>query len=143
MVQLEAGPDGKVWGVNSKNELYRRSGVSTTVPMGKSWMKVGGPPFKFVTVGKDQLYSIDLGNTVFSGTLKRVGAGQKLPGMANVRFWYDKVYSTVIIVTSITVTITIIVTFITMIFITIFMINIIIIIVIIVLMFTIVKVIIL
>ena len=141
LIQLEAGPNGEVWGVNTKNELYRRSGVSTTVPMGTSWMKVGGQPLKFVTVGKDQLYSIDLGNTVFSGTLKRVGAGQKLPGMANVRFWYDKVYSTVIIVTSITVTITIIVTFITMIFITIFMINIIIIIVIIVLMFTIVKVI--
>ena len=79
MVQLEAGPDGKVWGVNSKNELYRRSGVSVAVPMGTSWMKIGGVPLKFVTVGKDQLYSIDLGNAVFSGTLQRVGAGQKLP----------------------------------------------------------------
>jgi hypothetical protein len=92
LIQLEAGPDGEVWGVNSKNELYRRSGVSTTVPMGTSWMKVGGQPLKFVTVGKDQLYSIDLSNVVFSGTLRRVGAGQKLPGMANIRFWYDRVY---------------------------------------------------
>ena len=81
LVQLEAGPDGKVWGVNSKNELYRRSGVSASVPMGTSWMKVGGQPLKFVTVGKDQLYSIDLGNTVFSGTLKRIGATNKLPGI--------------------------------------------------------------
>ena len=76
MVQLEAGPDGKVWGVNSKNELYRRSGVSAAVPMGTSWMKIGGMSLKFVTVGKDQLYSIDIANMVFSGTLKRVGAGQ-------------------------------------------------------------------
>ncbi len=94
MVQLEAGPDGKVWGVNSKNELYRRSGVSKAVPMGTSWMKVGGTPLKFVTVGRDQLYSIDLGNTVFSGTLRRVGAGQTLPGMV----WYT-LFSAVIIVT--------------------------------------------
>ena len=76
MVQLEAGPDGKVWGVNSKNELYRRSGVSAAVPMGTSWMKIGGMSLKFVTVGKDQLYSIDLTNMVFSGVLKRVGPGQ-------------------------------------------------------------------
>ena len=80
LVQLEAGPDGKVWGVNAQNEIYRRSGVTSTMPTGIFWMKVGGRPSKFITVGKDQLYSIDLSNIVFSGTLNRVGAGQKLPG---------------------------------------------------------------
>ena len=93
LVQLEAGPDGKVWGVNSNNELYRRSGVSRTVPMGTSWMKIGGLSLKFITVGKDQLYGVDLGNVVYIGTLQRAGAGQTLPGKKFVplRFrilWY-------------------------------------------------------
>ncbi len=88
MVQLEAGPDGKVWGVNSKNELYRRSGVSKTVPMGTSWMKVSGLPLKFITVGKDQLYGIDPKNNVFSGTLKRSGTGQTVPGMNSLPLLY-------------------------------------------------------
>ena len=81
LVQLEAGPEGKVWGVNAGNEIYRRSGVTSAMPMGISWMKVGGPPSKFITVGKDQLYSIDLSNMVYSGTLTRTGGAQKLPGI--------------------------------------------------------------
>ena len=81
LVQIEAGPNGQVWGVNSNNMLYTRIGVSKSSPSGLEWKKIGTRSFVSVTVGLDKLYAIDVGYTVFIGTIIR----QTSPGLFMVK----------------------------------------------------------
>lgn len=76
--QIEAGPNGEVWGVNANDELFTRIGVTQGSPTGFAWKRIGGRSFVSVTVGQNALYAIDVGNTVYSGTMLR----QAQPGMS-------------------------------------------------------------
>lgn len=76
--QIEAGPDGEVWGVNSNDELFTRIGVTQGLPSGFKWRRIAGRSFVSVTVGQNALYAVDVGNTVYSGTMQR----QAPPGMS-------------------------------------------------------------
>ena len=77
LIQIEAGPNGPVWGVNVNNELYTRIGVSRSAPSGLKWQKIGSRSFVFVTVGMSRLYAVDVRNTVFMGTV-----GKTTPGIS-------------------------------------------------------------
>ena len=80
LTQIEAGPKGEVWGVNVNQELYTRIGVSQSSPSGFKWKKIGTRSFSSVTVGVDKLYAIDVGYTVYTGSVVR----QASPGV-----WYN------------------------------------------------------
>jgi hypothetical protein len=77
LTQIEAGPNGHVWGVNVNNELYTRIGVSQTSPSGSKWETIGSRSFVSVTIGLDKLYAVDVGNTVYMGSIAR----QTSPGL--------------------------------------------------------------
>ena len=71
LTQIEAGPKGEVWAVNGNKELYTRIGVSQSSPSGFKWKKVGTRSFSSVTIGLDKLYAVDVGYTVYMGSIMR------------------------------------------------------------------------
>ena len=56
--QIEAGPGGAVWGVNTANHIYFRAGVSRGRPIGRYWVRIGGS-LKHVSVGCVGVYGIN------------------------------------------------------------------------------------
>ena len=79
LTQIEAGPNGQVWGVNVNKELYTRTGVSRFSPSGSKWQKVGSRSFVFVTIGLDKLYAVDVGYTVYMGSIVRQSSSGLYP----------------------------------------------------------------
>lgn len=77
LVQVEAGPNDQVWGVSGNKELYTRIGVSQSSPSGFSWKKIGSRSFLSVTIGLSKLYAIDVGYSVYVGSIVR----QTSPGL--------------------------------------------------------------
>lgn len=73
MVQIEAGPNGQVWAVSSKGDLYIRIGVSPSTPSGLSWQKIGKENFKSVTVGLNRIFAVDVNDTVYMGYISSEG----------------------------------------------------------------------
>ena len=57
-VQLEAGPQGKVWGIGRRGEMYTRKGVGETNPTGTGWEKVKESGYQHITVGETGVYTI-------------------------------------------------------------------------------------
>ena len=69
MVQIEAGPNGQVWAVNSRAELYTRVGVSQSSPSGQSWQKIGSGKFTSATIGLNKVFAVGQDNTVYMGSI--------------------------------------------------------------------------
>ena len=70
MVQIEAGPNGQVWAVNSKGELHTRLGVSKSSPSGLSWQKIGNGNFLSITIGLNKVFAVAKNNTVYMGSIR-------------------------------------------------------------------------
>lgn len=78
MVQIETGPNGQVWGLNAKNELFARIGVDQRFPSGFLWKKIEAKNLVSVTIGKmSKIYGVDAGNTVHIGSIVQ----EKSPGL--------------------------------------------------------------
>ena len=73
MVQLDAGPNGQVWAVSEKGDIYIRIGVSSSSPSGLSWQKMGKQNFKSVAVGLNKVFTVDVNNTVHMGYISSEG----------------------------------------------------------------------
>lgn len=73
MVQIEAGPDGQVWAVNSNGALFTRIGVSPSSPSGLSWQKIGNGNLKSATIGWNKVFAVGIDDTVYMGSIVRRG----------------------------------------------------------------------
>ena len=58
LVQLEAGPDGEVWGLTPTGGLQRRLGVTAASPSGISWKDEKPSGYQHITVGKSGVFAI-------------------------------------------------------------------------------------
>lgn len=96
LTQIEAGPNGQVWGVNVNKELYTRIGVSRSSPSGFKWKKIGSRSFISVTIGLNKLYAIDVGYTVYMGSIVR----QTSPGLCFTSVQSSKWWSTLELLTA-------------------------------------------
>ena len=65
--QIESGPNGAVWGVNRKNNILTRAGVSRRNPVGTHWVTVGGR-LSHVTVGCTGIYGVSRNYAVWRYT---------------------------------------------------------------------------
>ena len=55
--QIDSGPIGRVWGVNKRNQVWCRKGITWKRPAGNRWKRVGGR-FKHVSVGQYGVWAI-------------------------------------------------------------------------------------
>ena len=62
--RIESGPNGAVWGVNKKDNIFTRAGVSRRNPMGKRWVRVSGQ-LSSVTVGCTGVFGVSRNNAVW------------------------------------------------------------------------------
>ena len=69
--RVESGPNGAVWGVNKKEKVFTRAGVSRRNPIGTKWVTVRGR-LTFVTVGCTGVYGVRKDHRVwrYRGNLK-------------------------------------------------------------------------
>ena len=64
LVRIESGPNGAVWGVNKKDNIFTRAGVSRRNPIGTRWVTVRGR-LNYVTVGCTGVYGVSRNNAVW------------------------------------------------------------------------------
>ena len=73
MIQIETGPNGQVWAVNSNGDFYVRLGIKSSSPSGLSWQKIGNKKFKSVTVGLNRIFAVDLNGVAYMGSITSDG----------------------------------------------------------------------
>jgi hypothetical protein len=54
-----------VFGVNSANQLFRRTGITAHNPTGWGWVHISSPGFKHVSVGKSTIWAINAADHIF------------------------------------------------------------------------------
>ena len=64
LTQLEAGPEGQVWGVTPTGGLQSRLDVSATNPTGTSWKDEKPSGYQHVTIGKSGVFAITVNGIV-------------------------------------------------------------------------------
>ena len=71
--QIEAGPNGVLWGVNRANYIYHRTGVTRRNPIGRYWKLVKGR-LNHISVGCTGVVGINRRGQIFrySGTYQQV-----------------------------------------------------------------------
>ena len=92
--QIDSGPEGIVYGVNSNNNIYCRTGISHARPHGVSWKQVPGK-LKYVSCGNLGCWGVSSGDFIWfrrgvtaekcegsrwqyvSGRLKQIEVGTK------------------------------------------------------------------
>ena len=65
LIRIESGPNGAVWGVNRKDHIFTRAGVSRRNPVGTHWVIVGGR-MTSVTVGCTAVYGLSRNHGVWT-----------------------------------------------------------------------------
>ena len=53
-----------MYGVNTRNTLYVREGVTKNKPTGTHWRAIAAPSFKHVSAGSSLLYAVDVRNSI-------------------------------------------------------------------------------
>ena len=77
--QIESGPNGAVWGVNKKGNIFTRAGVSRRNPIGTNWVFVSGR-LKHVTVGCTGVYGVKHNYVVWRYTGKYISHWYRVAG---------------------------------------------------------------
>ena len=62
--QIDSGPAGILWGVNSKNNIYCRVGITTNYPKGTGWNKVTGK-LKYTSCGPYGCWGVGFKNSIW------------------------------------------------------------------------------
>ena len=62
--QIESGPRGVCWGVNRRNNIYYRAGVTRRRPIGRRWVRVGGK-LTFVSAGCSGVYGVSANQQIW------------------------------------------------------------------------------
>ena len=58
MKQIESGPNGAVWGVNRRNQIFYRAGVTRRNPIGRRWLHIRGR-LSYISVGCAGVYGVN------------------------------------------------------------------------------------
>ena len=62
--RVEAGPNGVVWGVNKRDYIYFRAGITRRNPIGRHWVSVRGR-LNYVAAGCSGVYGVSRNQQVW------------------------------------------------------------------------------
>ena len=87
LTQITSGPYGVVYGVNSNDDIYCRTGITDSNPKGTGWKHIGGK-LKYVSCGGLGCWGVNSGNQIFF----RYGVSRQNPAGACLNLFCRIVY---------------------------------------------------
>lgn len=67
LMQIDSGPTGIVYGVNSGHNIYCRKGISASNPKGTSWKWIPGA-LNYISCGKFGCWGVNKNNYIYFRT---------------------------------------------------------------------------
>ena len=65
LMQIDSGPKGIVYGVNRKNEVYCRHGITASNPSGTVWRRAAAGLLEYVSCGIYGCWGVNTNNQVW------------------------------------------------------------------------------